>query len=1252
MGGRRGGRRGGRGSGAAGGVFGRMAGKAFRAPKGRGRGRGGDPGGRGRSPSGRGRPGQGGRNRDGQDPRADGRPPRGRCKGGDPIDLITGEVLLTHTDAELPGVLPLVLERTHISSYRDGLLFGRSWASTLDQRLELDARGVHFLAADGTILTYPQALLPNVRFVPVEGPQWPLVLTVDGGYALTDPQRGWTFHFPAPGEEHGWSTLPLTAVTDRAGNRIEFLYEEQTLTEVRHSGGYRIAVDTREIPETGRRVESLRLLTAETDGTGTAGETTLVRFGYDENGLLSEVVNSSGRPLRLTYDDEARLTGWTGRDGFWYRYEYDDEGRAVRGIGKDGFLSVTLAHDPGNRTTVLTDSLGRATTYRYNERLQIVAVTDPSGATVRTEWDRYDRLLSRTDPLGGTTRYGWSEHGDLTEMVRPDGGRILVTYNEHHLPIEVSEPGDRIWRYGYDGAGNIVQVTDPAGTTTRQTYDERGNLTGVTDALGNTTRVESNPAGLPVRVTDPLGNTTRVELGPLGRPVAVTDPLGGVTRYGWTPEGRPAWRTLQDGTTERWTYDAEARPVEHTDPMGQVFRTEYGAFGAVVAETAPDGTRHTYVHDTELRLSTVTNPHGLTWHYTYDAVGNLSSETDFNGRTLSYSYDGARRLISRTNGAGETTLYSRDALGQVLEQRVGDRVTASFTYNPAGELLTAVNPDAEVRFERDPLGRVLAEVCNGRTLSTRYDAVGRPVLRRTPSGAESAWSYDAAGRPEALRTGGQVTTFTRDAAGREVQRQIGAGTVLTQQYDAAHRLLAQTLWGTDATQHAAPLQHRGYGYRADGHLRGISDRLAGDRGLDLDAQGRVTAVHAAGWTERYAYDPAGNLVQAGLPQRSVEDREYSGTLIRRAGHVRYEHDGQGRLVQKQDGGLNWRYHWDAADRLIGVEAPGGDRWRYTYDALGRRIGKYRLSPDGSSSVERVDFTWDGAVLAEELHTRWNGGAWTAAATSWNYEPDTHRPLTQVRRAPLREAPQQWIDQLFQGIVADLTGTPAELVGADGAVEAVPRGTLWGAQAGPVPPGGGCPLRFPGQYHDVETGLNYNYQRYYDPATGRYQTADPLGLTPSPDPHAYVANPLAMIDPLGLEEGHTVLFGQRRVGPNFSSQGLFQGRPIADVADDLRAGRMSPNDVPVNVFRHSSGLLVAENNRSLTALSMAGMQPTNIRVMDRVPQHVLDRLNETPVSGPPRLPSTRVAITPSQSDDTVLREVRIAPPPSAGCEGGS
>ena len=77
------------------------------------------------------------------------------------------------------------------------------------------------------------------------------------------------------------------------------------------------------------------------------------------------------------------------------------------------------------------------------------------------------------------------------------------------------------------------------------------------------------------------------------------------------------------------------------------------------------------------------------------------------------------------------------------------------------------------------------------------------------------------------------------------------------------------------------------------------------------------------------------------------------------------------------------------------------------------------------------------------------------------------------------------------------------------------------------------LRYPGQYYDEETGLHYNWNRYYDPNTGRYLTPDPIGLAGGLNPYLYgAANPLKFIDPWGLDfrtvsgQRMTIIRGQR------------------------------------------------------------------------------------------------------------------------------
>jgi hypothetical protein len=141
-------------------------------------------------------------------------------------------------------------------------------------------------------------------------------------------------------------------------------------------------------------------------------------------------------------------------------------------------------------------------------------------------------------------------------------------------------------------------------------------------------------------------------------------------------------------------------------------------------------------------------------------------------------------------------------------------------------------------------------------------------------------------------------------------------------------------------------------------------------------------------------------------------------------------------------------------------------------------------------------------------------------------------------------------------------------------------------------------------------------------------------------HTYYvkSGPVAVLVHNSCDDAPEVLFGQRRVSPDFSNGGDFAGRSIHAVAQDLKDGRLSADGVRINAFWHD-GQLISENTRSLTALSMAGLRPTNITILDSVPGDVLARLSEDPLVGGP-LPSRMVAITLSQSDLRVAEIVTL------------
>jgi len=206
------------------------------------------------------------------------------------------------------------------------------------------------------------------------------------------------------------------------------------------------------------------------------------------------------------------------------------------------------------------------------------------------------------------------------------------------------------------------------------------------------------------------------------------------------------------------------------------------------------------------------------------------------------------------------------------------------------------------------------------------------------------------------------------------------------------------------------------------------------------------------------------------------------------GLVNYSYDAGGNIT----GIGNRTLVYNQSNRLMRVEQDGSPLGEYTYNGLGQRVIK---QVGGATTIFQYDF--DGNIIAE-----------SAPSGKFTYE--------YLYAGPARIAMVDVLAGNIYSFLNNFNGTPTILTDQDGMV-------VWEADYKPF----GEALvnsnsevvnnfRFAGQYFDEETGLHYNYFRYYDPASGRYLRPDPIGLVGGINLFAYAQlNPINLTDPFGL-----------------------------------------------------------------------------------------------------------------------------------------
>ncbi len=565
-------------------------------------------------------------------------------------------------------------------------------------------------------------------------------------------------------------------------------------------------------------------------------------------------------------------------------------------------------------------------------------------------------------------------------------------------------------------------------------------------------------------------------------------------------------------------------------------------------------------------------------HYGYDTQDNLTTITDPNGNITSYYNDDFGRKNQNGSPDTGTTDYLYDGAGNLIQRFDEKETVVNYTYD-------ALNRLTAIQFPSDPTQNVTFTYDS---TSVTY-GIGRLTGRTDPSGTY-AFYYDAQGNltkeEKSINSILYTTQYTYNNNNILTSITYPTGRTITYTPDQIGRIsqVSTTLNGNPKTLASAIT------YLPFGGIMGLTH----GNGLTLtqgyDNQYRISSIVTGSILNlAFGYDPNGNIT-------SILDtvNPPGGEILDPPGTYSYQ-TGTNKLTQISgtppidfgyDANANitsetgWTYIYDLSNQLIRVLQGTTQVAEYTYNGAGQRIKKV-------TQTEARIFHYDlsGRLIAETNQT----GQMLA---EYVYLGDQLLAMIKPGEAVY----------YFHN---DHLGTPQVLTDDSQAVAWKAVYTPFG-DAVPSIQTVDNPFRFPGQYYDPETGLHYNYFRYYNPQTGRYITPDPIGLEGGINLFAYTAsNPINLIDPVGLTWGSNISYffswllglgnNTRNYGPSdIETQEMIDSRGGAALRSEFYK-KGCPNDVG---FEYSTSQAAWDTllNRvtrdlSSTALQVGGFDAT-------------------------------------------------------------